>query len=49
MNTPEPARTEDILRVNTGWDLDAVVNVKQDLPYNLVILGIYGELYQSVT
>jgi len=38
---------EDVKVTNLGHDLHAVINIKQDLPYDLEVLGIYGEMSQS--
>lgn len=47
MNTSEPTRTEDISVGNLGWDRNALVHVKQDLPKHLTVLAIFGELGQE--
>ena len=44
MDTREASKTEIVEITNTGWDKDAVINVKQPLPINMVIAGIGGKL-----
>lgn len=47
MNTPESPSTAEILKVNLGQSRHAEVTIEQDLPHNLVVLGVFGELSQS--
>ena len=48
MNTPEPPTNEEILKVNMGHDRNQTVRIEQDLPHNLVVLGLFGEIGQSI-
>lgn len=49
MNTPEQQKTQEIMKVNLGFDKHAEVIIEQDLPKKLTVLGIFGELNQSKT
>jgi hypothetical protein len=48
MDTPEPAATEDIQVVNLGYSRFEQITVEQDLPLNVRVLGLYGELGQEI-
>lgn len=48
MNLPEPARSEDVKVIGTGWDRTAQIYIRQHLPLPLMVGGIYGELGQYV-
>ena len=49
MDEVEPVTDEDVLVINLGFDKSAIVTIEQDLPRELVVLGVFGELGQSVT
>jgi len=50
-NTPmgegEHPRTEYVKVINMGWDLEGVIEIKQDLPTPTEIGGIFGQLQQG--
>ncbi len=43
MNTPEPLSTEDVRVANLGYDLQAKVEVKEDNPRKVTVLGWFGK------
>lgn len=47
MGTPEPYISGTIEFLGLGWDREANVNIKQDLPLPLTVLSIYGELARN--
>lgn len=47
MGTPEPYISGTIEFLGLGWDRQANVNIKQDLPLPLTVLSIYGELARN--
>jgi len=49
MNTPEKEASKDILMINSGFDRKAQITIEQDLPLPLTVLGVFGELAQSIT
>lgn len=49
MNTAEANASQDVLMINQGFDKNAQIEVTQDLPIDLVVIGIFGELAQSIT
>ena len=49
MDEVEPTTNEDILVINLGFDRGAIITIEQDLPRSLTVLGVFGELGQSVT
>ncbi len=48
MDTPEPPTNEEVLKVNLGHDRNQTIKIEQDLPHGLVVLGMFGELGQSI-
>lgn len=49
MGTPQPNVSEEIHKVNLGHSNHAIVTIEQDLPKNITVLGVFGELSQSIT
>jgi len=49
MNEPQPNVDEEILNINLGFSRNQVITIEQDLPHRLIVLGIFGELAQSIT
>ena len=49
MDTPQGEVNQEILKVNLGHSRHAQVTIDQDLPYGITVLGIFGELGQSIT
>jgi len=49
MNEPQPNVNEEILKINLGYNRNEIVTIEQDLPHRLVVLGLFGELAQSIT
>ena len=47
MNEREPNRSQDIIVQNVGWDYDGTITISQDLPFNLTVTGVYGELSEE--
>lgn len=47
MNTREPNRSQDVIVQNVGWDYEGTIIISQDLPYDLTITGVYGELTEE--
>ncbi len=44
MGEREPYRTEDVDMANLGWDLYGAIDIEQDLPLHLTVMGVFGEL-----
>ena len=44
MDTRELSKTEIVEITNTGWSKDAVINVQQPLPVDMIIAGVGGKL-----
>ena len=44
MNTVEPDKTGHTKTVNLGWDDFGQITIEQDLPVNMHIVAIYGEM-----
>ena len=47
MGEREPNRAEDIETAQLGWDLYGSIDIEQDLPLHITVLGIFGELAQD--
>ena len=47
MDAREPNRSQDVIVHNVGWDFEGTIKVEQNLPFNLVVTGIYGELSEE--
>lgn len=47
MDTLEPLITGPIVTTAIGWDRDARINVKQDLPLPLIVISVYGEMQKN--
>ena len=48
MDTAEPNKTEDVMVNQVGHSLAPTVLIEQDLPLPFTVLGIFGELNQSI-
>ena len=47
MDEREPNRSVDHIVHNVGWDYEGTITIAQDLPFNLIVTGIYGELSEE--
>ena len=47
MDETEPDRSQDIRTRDIGWDQFARVTIEQDLPRNLTVTGIFGEMSEE--
>ncbi len=47
MGEREPDTTEIVEITNSGWDNDAIINIQQPLPIDMVIAGVGGKLKSS--
>ena len=49
MDTPQPGITEDVQVINLGFSETEPIEIEQDLPFPLAVVGIYGQLEQDIT
>jgi hypothetical protein len=47
MNQREPNLSKDVIAQNVGWDYEGTILIEQDLPLDLIITGIFGELSEE--
>ena len=47
MDETEPDRSQDVETRQLGWDQFAQITVEQDLPRDLIVVGIFGELNEE--
>lgn len=47
MGEVEPAKTENVVVSNSGWDQDAQITIEQDLPLRTEVAGWFGRIQQE--
>jgi len=47
MGERQPNETHDVEVAHLGWDLYGAIDIEQDLPLHLTVMGVFGELDQD--